>query len=94
MKLSVGTKVRWTSQAGGIEKVKEGVVVAILPPGCPPWRHKNWGTLTGTHRTIIDGKSLSRGEESYFVAVAPERNTARAKPWLYWPRVSALEVLP
>lgn len=30
--MNIGDKVRWTSQAGGSTKTKEGVVHAVVPP--------------------------------------------------------------
>jgi len=55
-KIIVGTKVRWTSQAGGLWKKKTGEVVEVVPAGTLP-------------QTSIIGAGMERNHESYIVNV-------------------------
>ena len=81
--LMPGARVRWRSQAAGSWKTKEGVVVAVVEAGQHP------SQVLAANDYIdgwVDAGCLSRKERSYLVRVGKRRQ-------LYWPRVSALEVV-
>lgn len=78
-KIKIGDKVSWKSQAAGYFKVKEGVVVAIVPAK----RFVNDFIPPGFK---IDGASGYRNHESYIVRVGNSIN-------LNWPRVRHLVTL-
>jgi hypothetical protein len=83
VEFKVGDLVYWESQAGASWTCKEGKVIKVLPP-------KYWidrKVFMATHVVMYDGGL--RNHESYLVEV-PGGKTAKAKPKLYWPRVSAL----
>lgn len=93
----VGDKVRWSSQAAGSVKTKEGEIVAIVPQGVFP-RYSVFGkandfyidfgrTRSPKFRIMFDG--WPRDHESFMVKV----NIGGGKPRLYWPRVSQLEAV-
>lgn len=73
--LKLGETVRWTSQAAGIAKTKEGQIVQVVPVGQRPDRDRFRQLYTGP------GVGAPRMEVSYVVKVGPK---------LYWPRTSAL----
>jgi hypothetical protein len=90
-----GDKVEWSSQARGSEKKKKGIIVEVVPAGT--WPSKTLDRLRGSvssikvrYRVMFDG-GLPRKSDSYLVAVPPK--TSRGKPFLYWPRTSALRKL-
>lgn len=90
--ISVGTKVKWTSQSGGYRKEKRGVVVAVII-------EKELGTdapyqvadkMFPDHKRQFDGWIIpGGGEVGYFVEVIVG---PRAKPRLYMPYPSKLEI--
>jgi hypothetical protein len=75
--MKVGDKVRWSSQAGGYTKSKEGVVAQVVPAGSLPDR-----SFTHLHR--VGGIGMARKAESYVVKVGN-------KP--YWPLANKLELV-
>ena len=84
--LSVGTPVRWTSQAHGVWKEKCGIIEAFVPagkpiPACWPWPE---GVPVSRFRFGEDVSSYDR----YVVKVTDERG----KVWYYAPRASVVEV--
>ncbi len=83
--LSVGTKVRWTSQAQGHTRTKEGVIVDVIPPKQVPSTLK-WPPLAQS------GIGSSRQEVSYVIKVPPPPGSA-AMPKIYWPRTAALQAV-
>lgn len=85
MEFELGDIVKWTSQAGGRVKHKQGQVVHIVPPKMSP--DKDYHRLINLNRWKSRwGYGLSRKEESYLVLVLdPPR-----LPSLYWPRTSLL----
>jgi len=97
--LPVGTKVRWTSQAGASRTTKEGVVVYSVDKakasdevqGVKSVPHLIADRLFSTHRRMFDGNSwLSR--QGVLVEVR-DGKTSRAKPKLYMPNPGSLEVI-
>ncbi|MFA5048709.1 MAG: hypothetical protein WC516_06815 [Patescibacteria group bacterium] len=86
-KFKVGDEVMWSSQASSFEKVKQGVVVGIVPKGV----HVHRGFLVrGTEHLMKYNKSrlgdgYGRDHESYLVLVNDK--------YLYWPRVSQLNLV-
>lgn len=58
MSFEIGDIVRWESQASGWWKVKEGLVVEVVPPGHNP-----------EYRTALDGAGLPRPKVSYVIKV-------------------------
>lgn len=82
MEFKLGDEVSWSSQAGGFEKVKIGVVVDVISAG--------ESILKSKFRRELDASTLPRKEESYVVCVGAKPGS-RAKPKYYWPRVSELK---
>lgn len=76
MNFNVGSKVKWTSQAKGFTKTKEGEIVQVVPPNERPDRER-FGDLY-KH----SGCGFGRTETSYVV---------RVKRKHYWPVASKLE---
>lgn len=74
--LNLGDRVRWTSQAGGYAKTKEGAIIAVVPAHSNPRRH------VPKDEPSAKEFGLSRNHESYIVKVGTR---------LYWPRVKGLE---
>lgn len=75
----VGDPVTWGSQSSGSYTVKDGIVVAVVPPG------ENATANVPGEMKLMKGCSLGvRKEESYLVQVDN-------KPILYWPRTKHLE---
>jgi hypothetical protein len=89
--LKVGDKVKWASQAGGVWKDKEGVVVAVIAGGRDSGERANAEikarTQAGTHRSAFGG-GWARDHESYVVEV--RQGGPKSKPVLYWPVASKL----
>lgn len=73
---SVGDSVRWSSQAAGFHKIKQGVVAQVLQPGQRPDQER----FERLHRSI--GCGFGRKGISYVVLVGK-------KP--YWPVASLLK---
>ena len=90
MKFKVGDKVWWSSQAAASRTLKSGEIVAVVPAGEypfeTPWLGKS-KMMYGPPNMNCTG----RNHESYLVEV---KHGDRAKPRLYWPRVSQLEIIP
>ena len=89
----VGSRVRWTSQAGGNTKEKVGTVVAVVSGG-PNSGSEARAAIDalvgrGTHRSAFGG-GWDRAGESYIVEV-PQGTTGKAKPVLYWPDSKKLQ---
>jgi hypothetical protein len=86
--MKVGDRVRWTSQAAGFLKEKRGEIVEVLPPRRNPipklakWQQQ--GCISHY------GGGMTRDHESYLVKVV---TSEKAKPRIYWPRVSKLVLL-
>ncbi|MDF6270000.1 hypothetical protein NLO40_08760 [Escherichia coli] len=76
-------EVIWSSQAGGSEKVKIGLVVEVIPAGSSVKKSR--------FAIFLDAPGMARSEESYIVCVGPKPGS-RAKPKYYWPRTSALSL--
>lgn len=90
-KIRVGDRVSWSSSSAGFSKLKEGDVVLVVPSGEHPSSLTKFESLKRNHRKqryFLWGKP--RNHESYIVSV---RSGQKAKPSLYWPRVSALTKL-
>ncbi len=76
--MKIGDVVKWSSQAGGYMKSKQGVIVEVVPNLQSP-------------KTKMSGVSgLSRRHESYVVHVG----SALGKKNYYWPVVSGLKLVP
>jgi len=83
----VGDKVTWSSQSGGSHKRKEGIVVDVIPAKSYP----NFVRLNDKHNSRdVYGGGSHRDHESYVILVPHSGN---GKGVLYWPRVSALEII-
>lgn len=77
-------EVEWSSHAGVNTKEKRGRVVKVIPAGMRlPFAEE----FSESHERKFDG-GFPRYHESYLVEVTSR--TGRAKPRLYWPRVSGL----
>ncbi len=85
--LAVGDRVRWSSQANGVWKTKNGLIVEVVPAHKVP-RDKNFGS--------------SRNHESYIVEIIFEpqytngpksKITRKKKPERYWPKVQNLRLV-
>jgi hypothetical protein len=89
--LNIGSPVEWKSQANGFSKVKEGTIVAVIPPG-EAWI-KYAAPFRETHVMEGGAGKTPREHESYLVSVLSQAGHKR--PRLYWPRVSQLgEIVP
>lgn len=77
MKLTIGSKVRWNSQAGGVWKVKIGTVVGIVPPEKDPRGFVPTGFI------VKEAGWGGRDHESYLIQVGRRRR-------LMWPLVKNL----
>lgn len=75
--LSIGTAVKWRSQANGGVKEKVGIIVDVLPAGARPSRE----LFPSLHKH--SGCGFGRDHVSYVVMVGKR---------IYWPRAAALEV--
>lgn len=83
--LKVGDTVKWWSSY----KDKQGQVVVVLQPGATISRRDLEAGSPDCTASAIDGGSV-RDHESYIVRVP---SGTKAKDKLYWPRVSALELV-
>lgn len=90
-KFKVGQTVKWSSSAGGSTKEKQGKVVVIVCPGKYPTAHRLECDFPDCSVGSTLGGGYGRDHESYLVKVPGP--TPKAKPRLYWPRVSALELV-
>ena len=105
--LKLGCTVRWTSQAGGHVKVKEGQVV-YLGPKMPSWWYymrdlhpdcctpKFFAEIRDTSSILGERFKLCEAMAPHGVIVQVERvgkTGNRLKPQLYGPRMSKLEVV-
>ena len=80
----INKKVQWTSQSAGREKVKSGVVVAVVRAGRSPAAVIRTTPILARYRycNTITKPNGTRDHESYLVAVDND---------LYWPLVSKLQ---
>lgn len=86
---NVGDWVKWKSQAQGTWIEKVGQVVAVIPANTPYWKWLRRNEFYDTQFIRrADLGSTMRKEISYLVSVP---SSGKGKPYLYWPRVSALE---
>lgn len=76
MHLSVGQKVTWTSQSGGISKTKIGIIEQVVDADDLPDRDS-------FPQLYKQGIGMSRGHKTYVVRVENK---------LYWPRTRALSL--
>jgi hypothetical protein len=84
--MNLGDKVRWTSQSSGIVKEKLGLIVAVVKPNqIPPVTE----TAERYAARSLYGGGAVRRHESYLVLT----NEGNSRYRIYWPRVSALEVI-
>ena len=88
-KIGLGAVVRWSSQAGGNWQTKEGTVVKVVQPKTDPCMLELARSLKARSNW---GGGGWRDHESYVVSV-PGGKTAKAKPVLYWPVASKLQVV-
>lgn len=83
--MTIGDAVEWTSQSAGVTKTKRGTIIGIVPRGAPPPRQ-------------IKNPGACRDHESYVVRVEEASRlrplTGRTTIRYYWPRVTALTVVP
>ena len=91
MAFKVNDLVTWTSQANGSQLTKTGRIIAVVPTRTTPYKLLSPEILDQYNCAAVDARSLFRKEESYLVAV---ETGGKAKPKLYWPRVSALRPAP
>lgn len=84
--------VRWTSQASGVSKTKEGLVVQNVPAGvCGRTIADMWRKKAGySCKNMITARS-TRDHDSYLVLVMGDENDSRDK--IYWPKVADLEIV-
>lgn len=81
-KIELGTKVEWKSQAGGVTKKKQGLVVHVVPAGQAAEMNN------GDFSIEFDLPAKPRPEESYIVRV---ENVRKGRAGLYWPPASKLK---
>lgn len=90
MAFQLGDTVSWNSQAGGCRTIKRGKVWLVVPI-CGRLQQvlKRWmdGPDWKQYQPMFDFSGAPRLEESYVICVP---SPGKAKPKLYWPRVSAL----
>lgn len=88
-KYRVGSRVKWSSSAGGITTAKRGVVVSVIPGGRQSGKlaRQEVAARKGTHKSKF-GNGSARDHESYLVSVKGDGNR---QPRLYWPRTSTLK---
>jgi hypothetical protein len=88
---SIGDRVRWSSSSRGVARSREGVVVAVVPPGTPPFRLQpaDVASPLGAFRwRFLD--SAVRPGVSYLVALVDGRGR---RGQLFHPRVRHLAPL-
>ena len=86
MAFKIGDLVKWKSQSQSYWKEKTGRIIAIVQPGVIPWDCRNKLYDRTKYHRQFDG--YGRHEVSYLVSV---ETGPKAKPKLYWPKVSKLE---
>lgn len=86
----VGQKVSWSSSANGGTVEKVGTIVLAIPRFTQLWQVQPAG-FHGKYNWSSYGHGSSRNHRSYLVAV---ESGGKAKPKIYWPRVSALMLVP
>lgn len=79
MRFRVGDTVKWTSQAGGFTKTKQGTVVAVVPAKCAPRTCVPEGPFK-----VDKCCGAPRDHESYLVRIGKRIN-------LNWPVVTNLK---
>lgn len=90
MAFQLGDTVKWNSQAGGVRTTKQGTVWAVVPicgilkKVLKPWMESSYWK---NYQPMFDFSGAPRLIESYVICVP---STGKAKPKLYWPRVSEL----
>jgi hypothetical protein len=77
--MKIGDRVTWTSQSGGYQKTKTGMIVAVVPAEINPEYHIPRGCR-------LRYPVFERDHESYLVKVTNQS-------YLYWPRVSGLKLV-
>lgn len=87
----LGQTVKWSSSAGGHVREKQGEVVAVFRPGIYPTAHRLERDYPDCSAGSTLGGGYGRDHESYLIKVPGP--TPKSKPRLYWPRVSALELV-
>jgi len=81
----VGDLVEWDSHASGYCVRRKGKIKYAVAPRAAVYP----GAFMPEFTTMFDGDGMPRNHESYLVEV-PGGKTPKAKPKLYWPRVSQL----
>lgn len=93
MDFQVGQVVEWQSQANGTTVTKRGEVLAVIAPNTYMCGSDLIQILGFDYKRRFNVSSLGWGDKrnhtSYLIAVPGK--TSKAKPKLYWPRVSALK---
>lgn len=85
----VGQKVCWSSSANKTTTEKVGVIVLAIPRHTQRWQVQPAG-FYGKYNWSSYGHGMTRDHRSYLVAV---ESGGKAKPRIYWPRVSALKLI-
>ncbi len=95
MVFNVGDTVQWHSSAAGGTTKKTGRILAVVEPGTTGAHAVtafiNKHVRAGTHRSAYGG-GAGRAHTSYVVEVAV--GSTKAKPVLYWPVASKLQLVP
>ena len=55
----IGDAVTWSSQAGGVARIKNGRVIAVIPPNVHPFR------MRGDHYVLPDGQQIPYSRTNY-----------------------------
>lgn len=77
-------KVKWTSQAGGRTKEKNGTVVMVVHKGMrPPYVLANQNFPD--HRRMFDGTGIPGGYRVGYLVEVRDGKTKKAMPKLYMP---------
>lgn len=77
----LGDLVEWKSQSAGSLTTKQGVVVAVLPPGTRP--------NLEMYRSLAKKAGMGRDHESYIIKV----EESHARGTYYWPLVRNLKLI-
>lgn len=103
--IQVGTTVTWTYVTRGRQREREGVVLAVVPPGvpgvevfdqlppAPPWDGMRAGSTYSIMNARFYGKCMSKRvlrEVSYIVLSGTV--PGQPQPTVYWPRPYTLRV--
>lgn len=89
-RITIGSRVKWNSQAGGNARTKEGVVVATRTTHGDLSPSKASATHFPEHNVMFDGH---RWENFGVFVEVRDGKTDRAKPKLYMPKVSRLSLV-